>query len=88
MSSAWETRMVDIIAAYYASQGEVKACSLNNKKFKDVLNILVAVPELYPDLVKRSKAMRVLRGGVCHMDCHVIYMLNEEKGVTPSDNTH
>lgn len=72
--------MVGVIAAYYASQGDVKCTALNDKKFSDVIKILHEVPKLYPDLVGRSKAMRLVRNGICHMDCHVVYMLSEEKG--------
>lgn len=84
MDTKWDERLVDVVAAWYASQGDTECQALNEMKFRDVLNILHTVPKLYPDLVARSAAMRLLRGGMCHMDCHVTYMLKEERS---DDNT-
>jgi hypothetical protein len=78
-SEAWETRMIDVVAAWYASQGDTKCQALNAMPFGKVIEILHSVPKLYPDLVARSKANRMVYG-ICHIDCHVKYMLSDEKG--------
>lgn len=71
--------LIDVVAAYYASIGEIEAKSLGPRPFSEVLPILHGVQQNYPELIAISAKRRAACGPICHMACHINDMIEWEK---------